>query len=129
MLPRDAVERGLNHLTSRPLHGLATESHLVLLGAVEELPWLRGAEYFGHSPVSKELYVPTALAPSAPEDLLLRALTRRVESESERLRVPSAVRRGPWLLRPRETGVDIVSLAEIGSVDAARLRAWAGGVA
>lgn len=50
---------------------------LVVLGALDHLPWCDGGHYIGHDSYMPQLWLPLHLVPNAPLDLLMAALKRR----------------------------------------------------
>lgn len=57
---------------------VATRDLLVLIGAIDDLPWIDGARYCAPDPQVQDLWLPTTLAPALPLDLVRRSAAARV---------------------------------------------------
>ena len=87
--PRAAVGQGiaasrlLARLAAMPparraaLTATGSADWLVVLGPTDDLPWVEGVRYAAPSAVCPALWLPTHCAPTAPADLLWRALEAR----------------------------------------------------
>lgn len=119
--PRAAVGHGVAaaRLIAR-LAALSTESRatltatgtadwLVVLGPGDDLPWVEGVRYAAPCAASPALWLPTHLAPTAPVDLLWRAL------ESRHRRAPMLLWPAPAVVLPldRQLPVDDSLLATL----------------
>lgn len=62
------------------LSGVAAPELLVVLGEVDELPWVDGAVYLGRDAEAPSLLLPTTREPSVPIPLVERALLGRARS-------------------------------------------------
>jgi hypothetical protein len=60
-----------------PLAVTGTADWLIVLGPADDLPWVEGVRYAAPSATSPALWLPTHLEPTAPTDLLWRALEAR----------------------------------------------------
>jgi len=80
------------------LRGVGGVDFLLVLGAVEDLPWCDGVHYLGREPGTPELLSPCAETSNVPPALLLHALSERFESAH--LRTPIAVSFDPALVVP-----------------------------
>ena len=88
-LPRAAVGHGaaalrlLARLAALPaarraaLTATGTADWLIVLGPTDDLPWVEGVRYAAPCAASPALWLPTHCEPTAPVDLLWRALERR----------------------------------------------------
>ncbi|MBI5501883.1 MAG: hypothetical protein HY907_16690 [Deltaproteobacteria bacterium] len=89
------------------LRAATTSGVLLVIGPAALLPWVDGASYLGRYAAAPLLYLPTALVPNAPLDLLVRAVRRRVPGDAPVALLPFAggrceliaVRAGPPLSR------------------------------
>ena len=87
--PRAAVGQGvvarrlLARLAALPLARRAaltatgTADWLIVLGPTDDLPWVEGVRYAAPCAAAPALWLPTHCAPTAPADLLWRALEAR----------------------------------------------------
>ncbi len=87
--PRAAVGHGvaatrlLARLAALPedrrsaLTATGTADWLVVIGASDDLPWVEGVRYAAPGAASPALWLPTHVEPTAPPDLLWRALEAR----------------------------------------------------
>src|SRR5579871_6188987 len=62
------------------LSGVSAPGLLLVIGAVEELPWVDGVVYLGRDPAAPSLLLPTALEPDVPAPLFERAVLARARS-------------------------------------------------
>jgi len=60
------------------LRGVSASGLLIVLGALEDLPWVDGVIYLGRDPGAPALLLPTNLEPKAPLPLVEAALLRRL---------------------------------------------------
>lgn len=89
MTPRAAVGHGvvasrlLRRLLAVPAPGrsaltaTASADWLIVLGLADDLPWVEGVRYAAPCAASPALWLPTHVQPTAPADLLGRALQAR----------------------------------------------------
>jgi hypothetical protein len=70
------------------LMAAANDDLLILTGPLEDLPWVDGAQYIAPRAEMPALWLPTAQRPTAPLDLLERAI-RRQHSQSPLLLLPN----------------------------------------
>ena len=87
--PRAAVGQGIaaNRLLARlaalpasrrtALTATGTADWLIVLGPTDDLPWVEGVRYAAPCAACPALWLPTHCAPTAPPDLLWRALEAR----------------------------------------------------
>jgi len=61
---------------------VAEDGAVLLLGGADKLPWLEGVVYLGRHPDAPGVLFPTTTLPSAPLDLVSRALRRMVTDPS-----------------------------------------------
>jgi hypothetical protein len=59
------------------LEGAAGAGVVAVFGEASALPWVDGVEWLGRVPEGPALWLPTALDPGLPADLLQRAALRR----------------------------------------------------
>lgn len=99
--------------TLRGLRGVSAGRDVVLLG--EAAPWVADAVWLGRDEEVPGWLVPTAVRPSVPVALLVRALASRgVHGQL------------PHALWPTAEGLRVVPLAEARPLSRERLRAWGG---
>lgn len=99
--------------TLRALRGVAAGGDVVLLG--DAAPWAPDAVWLGREEEVPGWLVPTAVRPSVPVALLVRALASRGVQGS-----------APHALWPTAEGLRVVPLAEARPLSRERLRAWGG---
>jgi MoxR-vWA-beta-propeller ternary system domain bpX5 len=109
-----ALARRLLQLEDEPLHGLrgaAGDDLVVVLGAVEALPWVDGVNYLGRDPSAPRLLLPTMLRPAVAADVFERAVARHAAA------LPS-----PWAVLPHARR--IFSGVHAGPIDRDLLGRW-----
>lgn len=70
------------------LSGVASQTHLVVLGEESDLPWVDGVSYLGQDPRAPSLLLPTQIEPVVPAaNLFERALRKRFANLSPPLAI------------------------------------------
>lgn len=82
LIERPLMEGIVELLRQRTLDAVATTRALVLFGETDALPWVRSIRYFGRDIRAPNLWLPTALEPLVPLDLLERAIRKRIPGPS-----------------------------------------------
>ncbi|MBK9036154.1 MAG: hypothetical protein IPL61_33750 [Myxococcales bacterium] len=95
------------------LTAVAARGALVVLGDGAALPWVEGVTYLGRAPAAPELLVPTALAPTVPAPVLVRALTAWLDGRAV-----------AWPLALAPAPLRVVPCGGARAIERARLTAW-----
>jgi hypothetical protein len=92
------------------LTAVATPTVLILLGPAAELPWTPNVRYFGRDQAAPSLLVSTAVAPTAPMDLLEKAVARAAKGP------------GPWLVD--DVAQTVIAVAAARKLSLGKLDEW-----